>query len=137
MRTRSPTGGRNPQTTSWPPSNVSARKSRTYDTNFSDDYVFAWFDLTKGPIVIDYPEGATAGSLIDWWDCPLIDVGVSGPDGGKGVKLVLVGPAHEAPENSPVGAKLLRSRTNKVLMFCRGLDGDLTKVEAVGCLPWR
>ncbi|RVN83081.1 DUF1254 domain-containing protein [Sinorhizobium meliloti] len=100
-------------------------------SNVTTPYVFAWFDLTEGPIVIDYPEGATAGSLIDWWDRPLIDVGVSGPDGGKGAKFVVVGPAHEAPENPPAGAKLLRSRTNKVLMFCRGLDSDLKKVEAV------
>ncbi|MDX0574729.1 DUF1254 domain-containing protein, partial [Sinorhizobium medicae] len=100
-------------------------------SNVTTPYVFAWFDLTEGPIVIEYPEGATAGSLIDWWDRPLIDVGVSGPDGGKGAKFVVVGPAHEAPENSPAGAKLLRSRTNKVLLFCRGLDGDLKTVEAV------
>ncbi|KAA9382283.1 DUF1254 domain-containing protein, partial [Neorhizobium galegae] len=100
-------------------------------SNVTTPYVFAWFDLTEGPIVIDYPKGATAGSLIDWWDRPLIDVGISGPDGGKGAEFILVGPAYEAPENFPDGAKVLRSRTNKVLMFCRGLDGDLTKVEAV------
>lgn len=100
-------------------------------SNVTTPYVFAWFDLSEGPIVIDYPAGATAGSLIDWWDRPLMDVGASGPDGGKGAVFILVGPAHEVPANSPAGAKVLRSRTNKALMFCRGLDGDLKKVEAV------
>lgn len=100
-------------------------------SNVTTPYVFAWLDLSRGPLVIDYPAGATAGSLIDWWDRPLSDVGASGPDGGKGAILVVTGPQHAAPTDILAGARLLRSRTNKVLMFCRGLDGDPDKVEAV------
>lgn len=100
-------------------------------SNVTTPYVFAYFELTQGPIVIDYPPGATAGSLVDWWDRPLTDLGVAGPDAGKGATFVLVGPGQEATGDVPAGAQVLRSRTNKVLMFCRGLDADLKKVEAV------
>ncbi|MDR8071913.1 DUF1214 domain-containing protein [Burkholderia cenocepacia] len=100
-------------------------------SNVTTPYVFAYFDLAENPIVVKYPQGATAGSFVDWWDRPLTDLGVSGPDGGKGATFILLGPSHETPRDLPANSRVLRSRTQKVLMFCRGLDTELQKVEAV------
>lgn len=100
-------------------------------SNVTTPYVFAYFNLSQQPLVLHYPRGATAGSLIDWWDRPLCDVGMTGPDAGNGAVFVLLGPGQKAPSDIPSGAHVLRSRTFKVLMFCRGLDADLKKVEAV------
>lgn len=100
-------------------------------SNITTPYVFAFFDLSQGPITLHYPAGATAGSLIDWWDRPLTDVGMTGPDAGNGAVYILVGPGQVAPTAAPSCAHILRSRTCKVLMFCRGLDADLDKVAAV------
>jgi len=98
-------------------------------SNVTTPYVFAYFDLSGQPLTIQYPPGATAGSLVDWWDRPITDLGVTGPDAGKGAVFVLLGPDHATPEDLPSGARILRSRTQKVLMFCRGLDPDLKQVE--------
>ncbi|VVP15613.1 hypothetical protein PS900_03576 [Pseudomonas fluorescens] len=100
-------------------------------SNITTPYVFAYFDLSHGPITLHYPAGPTAGSLIDWWDRPLTDVGMTGPDAGNGAVYVLVGPDHVVPTTAPSYAHILHSRTCKVLMFCRGLDLDLDKVAAV------
>ncbi|NWB31309.1 DUF1214 domain-containing protein [Pseudomonas gingeri] len=100
-------------------------------SNVTTPYVFAYFDLSHGPMLLHYPPGATAGSLIDWWDRPLTDVGMIGPDAGNGAVYILVGPGHVAPAAVPADAHILHSRTCKVLMFCRGLDTDLDKVVAV------
>ncbi|MDR6413233.1 DUF1214 domain-containing protein [Paraburkholderia terricola] len=100
-------------------------------SNVTTPYVFAYFDLSDTPIVVKYPQGVTAGSFVDWWDRPLTDLGVNGPDGGKGASYVLLGPNHDVPRDVPASAHVLRSRTQKVLMFCRGLDAELSKVEAV------
>ncbi|WKX11119.1 DUF1254 domain-containing protein [Streptomyces sp. NL15-2K] len=100
-------------------------------SNVTTPYVFAHIDLADRPVVFEYPEGATAGSLVDWWDRPLIDVGASAPDAGKGAVFILVGPGQEAPKDLPRGARVLRSRTRKVLLFSRGLDSDPRKVEEI------
>jgi hypothetical protein len=98
-------------------------------SNVTTPYVFAYFDLSRQPLVIQYPAGATAGSLVDWWDRPITDLGMTGPDAGNGAVFVLLGPDQATPGDLPAGARILRSRTHKVLMFCRGLDSDLKKVE--------
>jgi hypothetical protein len=100
-------------------------------SNVTTPYVFAYFDLSQRPIVVEYPPGATAGSFVDWWDRPLTDLGISGPDAGKGATFVIVGLQQEVPRDVPPGTRVLRSRTRKVLMFCRGLDTDLQTVETV------
>ncbi|MEU6919205.1 DUF1254 domain-containing protein [Streptomyces olindensis] len=100
-------------------------------SNVTTPYVFAHFDLTDRPLVFEYPKGATAGSLIDWWDRPLTDVGAPAPDKGEGAVFVLVGPRQKVPDDLPAGAQVLRSRTQRALLFTRGLDPDPEKVRAV------
>jgi hypothetical protein len=100
-------------------------------SNVTTPYVLAHLDLSAGPLVMDYPPGATGGSLIDWWDRPIADIGVAGIDGGKGASFILIGPGQEVPPDLPAGAHVLRSRTHKALMFCRGLDAELSKVQTV------
>lgn len=100
-------------------------------SNVTTPYVLAWLDLSEGPMVLDYPAGATGGALIDWWDRPIADTGGAGIDGGRGAVFVLVGPGQAAPSDVPEGAHVLRSRTNNVLLFCRVLGGDRAQVERV------
>jgi hypothetical protein len=91
-------------------------------SNVTTPYLFAWFDLSEGPITLDYPAGATAGSLIDWWDRPITDLGVPGPDRGNGATYTLTGPGQPSP---------LQSLTNRVLLFCRILEPDPQKADAI------
>ncbi len=105
--------------------------ARCSESNVTTPYVLAWLDLAQGPMVLDYPAGATGGVLIDWWDRPIADTGGAGIDQGRGAILVVVGPGQEAPSDVPAGAHLLRSRTNSVLLFCRVLESDRAQVERV------
>ncbi len=93
-------------------------------------YILALIDLAEtGPVVIDYPSGMTAGALIDWWDRPITDTGIPGPDNGQGAKYLYVGPGHEAPQVD--GYLVFRSRTFNTLLFYRVLETDPKKATAL------
>jgi hypothetical protein len=100
-------------------------------SNVTTPYFLAYLDLSQGPIVVEYPPGATAGSLIDWWDRPIADVGVPGLDGGRGAVFAIVGPGQNAPGDTPADTRLLRSRTLNTLLFCRMLEPDPHRAQAV------
>ena len=107
--------------------------------NATTPYIFAYLDLAKtGPVVMDIPAGGIAGSALDAWQRPLSDLGITGPDQGKGGKYVFVGPGQEAPKAE--GAFVLRSPTYGVVLFYRTLDPDQAKGEALAkrirVYPW-
>src|ERR1700719_2335138 len=65
--------------------------------NATTPYIFTYLDLAKtGPVVMDIPVGGIAGSALDAWQRALSDLGMTGPDQGKGGKYVFVGPGQEA-----------------------------------------
>jgi hypothetical protein len=107
--------------------------------NVTTPYVTGILDLAKtGPVVIVVPAGLIAGSAMDFWQRPLTDFGVTGPDKGQGGKYLLVGPGQDAPEMKD--ATVLRSSTFGVMFFYRSLDPDPAKAEAlnrgVRVYPW-
>src|SRR5712671_6886265 len=94
--------------------------------NATTPYIFAYLDLAKtGPVVMDIPVGAIAGSALDAWQRALSDLGFTGPD-------------EEAP--AAKGAFVLRSPTFGVVLFYRTLDPDQVKGEALAkrrrIYPW-
>jgi hypothetical protein len=94
--------------------------------NLVTTYILALIDLAKsGPVVIDFPAGMTAGALIDWWDRPITDMGIPGPDKGQGAKFLIVGPGQAAPQVD--GYFVFRSRTFNTLLFYRVLETDPAK----------
>ena len=52
--------------------------------NLTTPYILSFYNLTEGALVVDYPAGATAGAVLDYWQRPIADLGLTGPDGGKG-----------------------------------------------------
>ena len=60
--------------------------------NLTTPYILSFYDLRKGALVIDYPKGATAGAILDYWQRPVADLGLTGPDKGEGGKYILLGP---------------------------------------------
>ena len=88
-----------------------------FTPNVTTPYMFSYLDLAKtGPVVMDMPVGPTAGSVMDFWQRALTDLGLPGPDQGKGGKYVFVGPGQEAP--AAEGAVVFRSATFGVVIFC-------------------
>lgn len=98
--------------------------------NVVTSYIVGVLDLAEhGPMVLDYPAGATAGAVVDWWDRPITDVGLPGPDKGAGAKYLLVGPGQEAPNDESY--RIVRSRTLSNLLFYRILETDPEKAKVL------
>jgi hypothetical protein len=110
-----------------------------FTPNATTPYSVGTLDLAKaGPVVMDVPSGGVAGSAMDFWERPLSDLGITGPDQGKGGKYIFVGPGQEAPAAD--GAFVLRSPTFGIIFFYRALDPDPAKAAVVSkgvrIYPW-
>ncbi|WP_180137528.1 DUF1214 domain-containing protein [Desulfoluna butyratoxydans] len=85
----------------------------TYVISFVDTHV-------HGPAVWVIPPGSTAGYVGDQWQRPILDTGVTGPDRGEGVKLLIVGPENEVPDHDG-SYTVVESPTNVVWLGTRNM----------------
>jgi len=86
--------------------------------NTSTMYMFAALDLKKdGPTVIELPPGML-GVLDDAAFEYMVDLGIAGPDKGKGGKYLVLPPGYKG--EVPDGYFVVQSRTYKVWNFMRG-----------------
>jgi len=93
-------------------------------------YLGSLIDLGKtGPLVIDVPAGPTAGMVDDFWQRPVGDLGLAGPDQGTGGKYLLLGPGQDMSE--PDGFHVLHSSTLNVLLGLRNLEPDPEKAARI------
>ena len=99
--------------------------------NTSTLYAYTFTDLAKdGPTVIEVPPGML-GFLNDAWQRFAGNMGVTGPDKGKGGKYLVVPPGYAG--EVPDGYFLLKPPTNRNFMFLRGSikDGLKPAVENI------
>nr|WP_272212827.1 DUF1254 domain-containing protein [Marinicella sp. W31]MDC2878750.1 DUF1254 domain-containing protein [Marinicella sp. W31] len=90
--------------------------------NTSTLYAYTYTDLASdGPTVIEVPPGML-GFLDDGWQRFVGNIGVTGPDKGKGGKYLVV-PPHYSGE-IPEGYFLLSPSTNRNFLFLRGSIKD-------------
>ena len=93
-------------------------KTLVVTANTSTMYAYAGTDLGKdGPTVIEIPPGML-GFLDDAWQRYVGDMGVTGPDHGKGGKYLVLPPAYTG--DIPDGYFLLKPSTNRNFLFLRG-----------------
>ena len=87
-------------------------------------YAFAEIDLKNGPVVVEIP-GPVLGSLDDAFFRFVSDVGLTGPDQGKGGKYLFIGPDYKG--DIPEGYFVAKSTTYRHWLFMRVFvkDGDL------------
>jgi len=75
--------------------------SRTVELTANDNtvYSFIWLDTHKGPLVVEVPP-MVLGLIDDFWYRWVADVGITGPDVGKGGKYLVLPPGYkgEVPE---------------------------------------
>ncbi len=91
-------------------------------SNTSTMYAYAPTDLANdGPTVIEIPPGML-GFLDDAWQRFVGNMGVTGPDKGKGGKYLVLPPGYQG--EVPDGYFLLKPRTNKNFLFLRGSIKD-------------
>jgi hypothetical protein len=98
-------------------------------------YAMSYVDLGKeGPLVFEAPQ-MLQGILLDFWQRPIPvdggkfqgDVGLPGPDAGKGGKFLLLPPGYKG--SVPKGYYVYRSGTNNVLIFLRGFYQDPSNLK--------
>jgi hypothetical protein len=100
--------------------------------NATTPYAQAFPNLSEtGPLVFEFPPGALAGGLIDFWERPITDTGQLGPDKGKGGKYLILGPGQPDITPAPEGYFVFRSPTNNMWSGQRGLDPDLNKAKTL------
>jgi hypothetical protein len=115
--------------------------AKTLITTPNSDVIYAlgYLDLKEdGPMVIDVPPGLQ-GILDDFWQRPICsegeidgkvwcgDVGLPGPDHGKGGKYLVLPPDYKG--TPPSGYLTLRSGTYGVFVFWRGFFKDPNQLE--------
>jgi hypothetical protein len=69
--------------------------------NTEVSYVMTFPDLqATGPLVLDYSAGKIAGIVMDHWQRPQFDFGLTGPErGATGGRALLLGPGQKAPDD--------------------------------------
>jgi hypothetical protein len=92
-------------------------KSLFLTANCDTVYLIGGFDLSKGPLVLEVPP-QVLGTVQDAWFRWVIDVGLPGPDRGKGGKYLIVPPDYEG--TLPEGEfNIAHSRTIHGVWFAR------------------
>ena len=111
--------------------------AKTLVTTPNSDVIYAmsYVDLGKdGPIVFEAPS-QLQGILLDFWQRPIPvdggkyqgDIGLFGPDQGKGGKFLLLPPGYKGI--IPSGYYIYRSGTNNVFIFLRAFYQDPTNLD--------
>ncbi|WP_088889647.1 DUF1254 domain-containing protein [Leptolyngbya ohadii] len=99
--------------------------------NATTPYLMGFLNLQRtGPLVIDYPKGMTAGGILDFWQRPITDLGLTGPDQGAGGKYLVIAPGQEVPQGAE-GYRVVHSPTNNLFHALRVLATDPQEAEAL------
>lgn len=112
--------------------------------NLTTPYFISFDNLSNGPLYIEYPAGKTAGAALDFWQRPVCDLGLTGPDQGQGGTFIIVGPEDDPKKYEKKGVYVYQSATNNIMWGFRILDTDpafkgnfvsALKVSALGGKP--
>lgn len=99
--------------------------------NATTPYVIGFLNLQRtGPLVIDYPKGMTAGAILDFWQRPITDLGLTGPDRGAGGKYFVIAPDREVPQGVEQ-YQVVKSPTNNILHGFPVLATDPQEAESL------
>ena len=99
--------------------------------NATTPYIIGFYDLGRsGPLVVVVPPGPVGGLVDDFWQRPVADLGLAGPDKGKGGKYLFLGPGQKRPAN--VEAEYVyQSGTMNILFGIRILTSDPAKSKEI------
>ncbi len=91
-----------------------------FTLNSDTPYASGTLDLNEmGPVVVEVPSGPFIGLINDHNQRWVIDLGIPGPDGGKGGKYLVLPPGFAG--NVPAGYHIGRSPTFKALLAMRAM----------------
>ncbi len=86
-------------------------------------YSWTWLDLSKGPLVVEVPP-KVLGLVDDMWYRWVVDLGITGPDKGRGGKYLFLPPGFNG--KVPKGYHVVRPRTFNIWLPWRSflVDGN-------------
>ena len=90
-----------------------------FTLNSDTPYGSAALDVSQSPIVIEVPPGPYIGLVNDHNQTWVLDLGLPGPNAGKGDKVVIVPPGYTG--TTPAGYQVGHSETFKQLLAIRAL----------------
>jgi hypothetical protein len=98
-----------------------------FTPNSDTPYAGGTIDLSDGPIVVEVPPGPLMCVVNDLNQRYVMDLGLPGPDAGKGGKHLILGPEYKGAV--PAGYYSGRATTNRVLLMLRAIPpgGDDAK----------
>ena len=111
--------------------NTTEEKLGILTANATTPYVIAFNDLGRsGPLVIEVPSGPVGGLVNDFWQRPVTDLGLAGPDQGAGGKYLVLGPGQEQPEGIEID-HVVSSDTMNILVGIRILTPDPEEADRI------
>jgi hypothetical protein len=92
--------------------------------NATTPYTWIWINLHDGPLVAEVPP-MTLGMIDDFWFRYVTDIGIVGPDQGKGGKYLLLPPGYKG--DVPEGYMVVRVPTFESILVWRNMpvNGDI------------
>jgi heat shock protein HslJ len=104
-------------------------KQLVFTANSDTPYAMVPLDLKAGPIVVEVPPGELTGAVNDLNQRYVMDLGLSGPDKGKGGKHLIIPPGYKA--EIPEGYYAGTSTTMRVLLALRAIpaQGDVNAAK--------
>ena len=112
-----------------------------YTLNSDTPYAPLLVDLSNGPMVVEMPAGPLICVAMDINQRWVADMGIPGPDAGKGGKHVLLPPGYK--DKIPTGYHVWHSTSNRMLVGIRSLpvNGDvaaaIARIKTVKVHPLR
>jgi hypothetical protein len=99
--------------------------------NTTTIYNFGWLNTKDGPVVLELPP-KVLGTIDDFWFHWVGDVGITGPDKGKGGKYLVLPPGYKG--SVPDGYFVMRPPTYNMWLFFRGFLEDGSPAPAVASI---
>lgn len=94
-------------------------------SNGTTPYFVGWIDLKQtGPMQLELPAGKLAGGIYDFFQLATQDLGVFGPNKGKGGRFLIVPPGMSTKNLKTKGYTVIQPDTNKVMLGLRILIAD-------------
>ena len=97
--------------------NLLDSKALWLTANTSTMYAMGWLDLKDGPLVVDLPP-RMLGILDDMAFLYMTDLGMAGPDQGRGGRFLILPPDYKG--TVPPGFHVVKSKTYGAWLFMRG-----------------
>src|SRR5215472_5887379 len=110
-----------------------------YTLNSDTPYAGILLDLSVGPMVLELPEGPLLGAALDINQRWIMDMGIPGPDAGKGGKHLILPPRYSS--EVPAGYYVGRSTSYRVIAGMRSLPvggdvaGAITRLKSIKVHP--